>query len=205
MIALFLGSCKSIPDLTEDEVYTILNEIIADDSLYIDKACWKFQSINMTTEMKNEFTKEDLGFIEQQQKLFKNTKIKSYKLKWLHRRKKAFVSTAIDTVCNEGILYHISFPIISVDRSKVIVEFQEDCNCTLGGQGGKDLYEKRNGHWVRTKGFDHWISENKEWKDKKQRLPTAPSQKVGGAFSADQPRSLKSPPSPSSLTASTNT
>lgn len=170
LTTLFLGSCKSTPDLTEDEVYTILNEIIADDSLYVDRACWKFQSIDLTTEMKNEFTKEDIDFIERQQSLFKNTTIKSGKLKWLHRRKNTFVSTTIDTVCNDGILYHISFPIISVDRQKVIIEFQEDCNCMLGGQGGKDLYEKKNGHWVRTKGFDHWISENRKWKNEKQLL-----------------------------------
>ena len=172
LTALFFGSCKSTPDLTEGEVYTILNEIIAYDSLYVNRVCWKFQNIDLTTEMKKEFTKEDLDFIERQQTLFKNTTIKSDKLKWYHRRKNAFVSTTIDTFCNEGILYHISFPIISVDRQKVIIEFQEDCNCMLGGQGGKDLYEKKNGHWVRTKGFDHWISENKKWKGEKQLLVT---------------------------------
>jgi hypothetical protein len=32
LTVLFFGSCKSTPDLTEDEVYTILNGIIADDS-----------------------------------------------------------------------------------------------------------------------------------------------------------------------------
>ena len=129
--------------------------------------------------MKNEFTKEDIDFIERQKSLFKNTTIKSDKLKWLHRRKNTFVSTTIDTVCNEGILYHISFPIISVDRQKVIIEFQEDCNCMLGGQGGKDLYEKKNGHWVRTKGFDHWISENRKWKDEKQLLVTRVLRQAG--------------------------
>lgn len=40
----------------------------------------------------------------------------------------------------------------------------------LGGQGGKDLYEKKSGHWVRTKGFDHWISENNKWKNERQPL-----------------------------------
>ena len=179
LIALFLGSCKSAPDLTEDEVYTILNEIIADDSLYVNRACWKFQNIDLTTEMKNEFNKEDLKFIERQQTLFKNTTIKSDKLKWFHRRKNTFVSTTIDTICNEGILYHISFPIISMDRQKVIIEFEEDCNCMLGGQGGKDLYEKKNGHWVRTKGFDHWISDNGKWKDEKQLLVTRVLRQAG--------------------------
>lgn len=173
LTALFFGSCKSTPDLAEDEVYTILNEIIADDSLYLNRACWKFQDIDLTPEMKKEFSEEDFEFIKRQKILFKNLTIKSGKLKWFHRRNKAFVSTTIDTVCNEGILYHISFPIISADRQKVIIEFQEDCNCKLGGQGGKDFYEKKNGHWVQTKGFEHWISDNIKWKDKKQLLVTS--------------------------------
>ena len=172
MTALFFGSCKSTDDLTEDEVYTILNEIIADDSLYINRACWKFQDIDLTPEIKKEFTEEDIKFIGRQKTLYKNSTIKSDKLKWFHRRNKALVSTIIDTVCNEGILYHISFPLISADRQKVVVEFQEDCNCMLGGQGGKDLYKKKNGRWVRTKGFDHWISGNRKKKDEKQLLVT---------------------------------
>lgn len=173
LTALFLGSCKSTPDLTEDEVYAIINEIIADDSLYVNRVCWKFQEISLTPEIKKEFTEQDLKFIGRQNDLFKNSTIKPDKLKWFHRRTKALVNTTIDTVCNQGILYHISFPLISVDRQKVVIEFQEDCNCMLGGQGGKDLYEKKNGHWVRTKGFDHWISDNKKWKGEKQLLVTA--------------------------------
>lgn len=116
LTALFFGSCKSTPDLTEDEVYTILNEIIADDSLYLNRACWKFQDIDLTPEMKKEFSEEDIKFIERQKTLYKNSTIKSDKLKWFHRLNKALVSTAIDTVCNEGILYQISFPLISADR-----------------------------------------------------------------------------------------
>ena len=172
LTAMFLGSCKSSPDLTEDEVYTILNEIIADDSLYINRACWKFNDIALTPEIKKEFNEYDLKFIGQQKDRFKNTTIKPNKLKWYHRRKKSLTSTTIDTICNQGILYHISFPLISADRQKVVVEFTEDCNCMLGGQGGKDLYEKKNGHWVRTKEFDHWISDNTNWKHKKQLLVT---------------------------------
>ena len=165
LTALFFGSCKSNPDLTEEEVYTILNEIIADDSLYIYRACWKFQDIDLSPEMKKEFTQEDIKFIGRQKILYKNSIIKTDKLKWFHRRNKAFVSIAIDTVCDKGILYHISFPLISADRQKVIIEFQEDCNCLLGGQGGKDLYVKKNGRWVRTKGYDRWVSDNRKRKD----------------------------------------
>jgi hypothetical protein len=38
----------------------------------------------------------------------------------------------------------------------------------LGGQGGQDLYEKKNGHWVKTKGFDHWVSDHLNSNGKKQ-------------------------------------
>ena len=59
MTVLFFSSCKSTPDLTEDEVYTIINEIIADDSLYIDRVCWKFQDLQLTDEYKKEFTQDE--------------------------------------------------------------------------------------------------------------------------------------------------
>ncbi len=168
LTALFFSSCKSTRDLTEDEVYTIINEIIADDSLSIYQVCWKFQELELTEEDKKEFTKDDIIFIGKQREIFKNSKVKPGKLKWLKKRSNTYEFIAVDTVCNEGVLYHISFPLISADRQKVIIEFQEDCNCILGGQGGKDLYEKKKGHWVRTKGFDHWIGENKISKEATQ-------------------------------------
>jgi len=164
-VVSFLTACRTSPDLTEDELYGIINEIIADDSLFVDRVCWKFQDIEITPELADEFTAKDLRFIRRQQDLYSNSIIKRKKLKYVRRRGEKPVNTVIDTVCNQGILYHVSFPLISADRQKVIIEFQEDCNCSLGGQGGKDLYEKKNGHWVRTKGFDHWISDNKKWQD----------------------------------------
>ena len=158
----FFGSCavKQTPDLTEEEVYSIINEIVKSDSLILKEVCWKFQTIELTDEMKKEFTKEDLRFIYRQKKLFKNPAIKSGKLKWYHWKKKKFLTTELDTFCKQGIVYHLSFPIISADRKKVIFQIQSDCNCDVGGSGGKDLYEKKNGHWVRTDGFDYWVGQN---------------------------------------------
>lgn len=162
IILLVLISCKSneVKDLTKDEVYSIINDIVKSDSLVIPKICWKFQTIELTDEMKKEFTEDDLRFIERQKKLYKNPTIKPDKLKWYHWRKKKFISMKIDSVCTEGFVDHFSFPIVSADRKKVIIEIQSDCNCMLGGSGGKDLYEKKNGRWIRTGGFDHWISQN---------------------------------------------
>jgi hypothetical protein len=168
LTTLLFGACQSTPNLTEYEVYNIINEIIADDSLFINKVCWEFRDVQLTEEYKQEFTQDDISFIDRQRELFKNLKVKPNRLKWYIRSTKSFQFTTVYTECNKGSLYHISFPLISVDRQKVLIEFQDDCNCMLGGQGGKDLYEKKNGKWVRTKGFDHWISDNKKWKNKKQ-------------------------------------
>lgn len=162
IILLFFSACKfkKAKDLTEDEVYSIINEIVKSDSLIIRKACWKFQRIELTDEMKKEFSEDDLSFIERQEKRFHKMTIKPDKLKWYHWKKKEFVKVKLDRICNEGIVEHFSFPIISADRKKVIIEIRSDCNCPLGGSGGKDLYEKKNGRWVKTGGFDYWISLN---------------------------------------------
>jgi hypothetical protein len=153
-----LTACKPAPDLTEKEVYTILNEIIADDSLAIHQVCWKFQSLQLPPEANQEFTMQDRLFSSRQSELFKNLKIKPATLKWFRKRSRRYDFTVVDTVCKQGILYHLSFPMVSADRKKVLLELTEDCNCMLGGQGSKNLYEKKQGRWVLTKRFDQWIS-----------------------------------------------
>jgi hypothetical protein len=153
-----LTACKPTPDLTEKEVYTILNEIIADDSLTINQVCWKFQPLQIPSEANQEFTVGDRLFSSRQSELFKSLKIKPATLKWFRRRNERAEFTAVDTVCTHGILYHLSFPLVSADRRKVLLAITEDCNCMLGGQGTKSLYEKKQGRWVRTKQFDQWIS-----------------------------------------------
>ncbi|UUF13909.1 MULTISPECIES: hypothetical protein [Flavobacterium] len=162
LLIVLASSCKSTPDLTEDEVYGIINEIVVDDSLFLDHVCWEFRTIPVKEEYKKEFSEKDIDFINEQNENFKGLKIKPNKIKWFRKSKKVFQYAIVDTLCDQGFLYHISFPIISADRKKVIIEFQEDCNCLLGGQGGKYLYEKKNGHWIQKKGYDQWISQNEK-------------------------------------------
>jgi hypothetical protein len=153
--------------LTKDEVYKILNEIIADDSLRLYTVCWKVDNLSVTDEYG--FSNQDKKFIERQSKIFKDFKFEANRLKFYSRKKKAFDFAYIDTSCKVGIETRLSFPLISVDRQRVVIENTEDCHCMLGGQGGKDLYIKQNGHWKREKSFDRWISQkaNNELRDRK--------------------------------------
>lgn len=159
LIIVGFVSCNRTPDLTEVEVYKIVNEIIKDDTLPIYRVCWKFDDIELSNEYLEEFKKDDIEFIKRQRNIFRNPTITKNSLKWFDRRAKTFDYIMVDSICNSGIINHISFPLISADRQKVIIEFRENCNCMLGGRGGKDLYEKKNGHWKRTKSFNQWISE----------------------------------------------
>ena len=167
LTVLFWSSCKSTPDLTEGEIYTIVNQIIADDSLFIDHVYWNFETIQLTDEYKKEFTKEDIAFINRQNKLFKNLKIKPNKLKYYNLQSKKFIYITV-TACNQDFISHISLPFISVDRKKVMIYLEKYSNFQMGGEGETNLYEKRNGHWVKTKEFDFWISENKQQNGEKQ-------------------------------------
>jgi hypothetical protein len=154
---LFSG-CNRTPDLTKDEVYKILNEIIADDSLRLHTVCWQVDNLPVADEYG--FSNKDKKFIELQRKIFKDFKFEPNRLKFYSRKKKTFDFAYIDTSCKVGIETRLSFPLISADRQRVVIENTEDCHCTLGGQGGKDLYIKKNGHWKREKSFDRWISQN---------------------------------------------
>ena len=160
LLCPMLCTCRpGTADLTESEIYTIVNQIIGDNDWPVTKVCSKFTDIQLTDESAREFTIADRYFMTRQRFLFRAMRIKQGSLQFKladssHRVKSAFV----DTACNQGILYHISFPLISADRKKVLIEFYENCNCILGSRAGKYLYEKKNGHWVYTKGFDQWIS-----------------------------------------------
>jgi hypothetical protein len=152
--------------LTKDEVYKILNEIIADDSLNLYTVCWQLDNVPISDEYG--FSSQDKKFIERQNTIFKGFKFEPKRLKSYSRRKQKFDFVYIDTSCNEGILNRLSFPLISADRQRVVIENTEDCHCMLGGQGGKDLYIKQNGHWKREKSFDRWISQNTDTEFREQ-------------------------------------
>lgn len=150
---LTLSACQPKGNLTEQELYGIINEIIADDSLHVDVVCWKFQDIKWTEAYKEAFNTDDIAFIDHQKALFKNKTILPNAIYWSPRRSTQQYSSFIDSACNKDIVYHISFPLISVDRKKVLIEFREDCNCNMGSTGGKVLYEKKKNHWVKTQNF----------------------------------------------------
>ena len=53
----FFISCNRTPDLTKDEVYKILNEIIADDSFRSCTVCWQVDKLSVADE--SGFGKQD--------------------------------------------------------------------------------------------------------------------------------------------------
>ena len=162
IIITIFCSCnrQKVSVLTEDEVYSIINQIIKDDNLPILNVCSRFHQIPIKGDYLSEFTDQDLNFIIESKKSFSGIKIRPNQLKWFNKSENTQKFVSVDTVCNEGTNYNISFPLISSDRRKVLIEFEKDCNCPFGGQGGKTLYIKKNGKWVNTKSFDHWISFN---------------------------------------------
>lgn len=156
---LLFCACQPNPDLTETEVYSILNEIIVADSLRIHRLCWKFENLPLSGEHAKVFDEHDKKFIKRQKILHKGFIIQPNKLKGYSSGRKTFHLVEVDSTCNKGIIDHLSFPLISIDRQKLVIEITEDCNCLLGGKGGKMLYEKINGKWKLSKTFDWWISE----------------------------------------------
>ena len=135
LVSLLFNSCKFSPNLTEAEIFSIINQIIKDDNKAIDRVCWEFQYLKLEQEYAKEFTSTDIWFNKKQQMLFKNIRIKPKSLQWFRRGESKPTYISVDELCNQGIIYHISFPVISADRKKVLIEFNEDCNCMLGGGG----------------------------------------------------------------------
>jgi len=158
LIILSFCSCNKKPDLTENEIYTILNEIITDDSLKIERVSNRFLDVALETDYLNDFSESDIKFIKREREIFKDFKIDSTKLKLFRPKRKCILISLGDTIIYKGSLTEISFPFISIDRKKVLIRINHNVDVFLGGSGGTYLYEKKNGHWVKMKNLNHWLS-----------------------------------------------
>jgi hypothetical protein len=132
---VFFVSSNSQKDLTEDEIYSILNEIIKDDSLMFHSVCWQYDSLTITEEAMKNFSIEDIRFYMRQRSLLMMNDIKPNKLKCYNRRLKDYVYTEIDSNTENGYFTRLSFPIITSDRQRVFMDICENCNMMLGGSG----------------------------------------------------------------------
>ncbi len=153
-----LLACNQKTEIKEAEIYSLINEVIFDDSIVVNNVCWNFNKLNLDKDILKEFSKEDIEFNEKIELKFKNLKVKPNKIIYFHYNYKAGDYAKIDSTCSKNSVVHLSVPFISVDRKKILIEIQYDCNCLLGGSGGKHLYKKINGHWKLNKSFDEWIS-----------------------------------------------
>lgn len=157
--SIFLSfSCNPKTDIKEAEIYSLINEVIFDDSIVVQNVCWNFNKQSLDKDMLKEFSEEDIEFNEKIKLKFKNLKVKPNKIIHFHYNYKPGEYAKIDSTCNKNFVVHLSVPFVSVDRKKILIDIQYDCNCMLGGSGGKYLYEKIKGHWKLNKSFDEWIS-----------------------------------------------
>lgn len=160
-----MTSCNKGKDLTEEEIYNILNEIIADDSV-LGPIYFKFSDLYLADNYKKHFSNDDVEFIYRQKSLFAKMKIRPNKLKTNYSR---FLKVYEEL--NDGILVHISLPIISIDRKTVLIGFESGGNCNMCESGGKYLYKKINNRWKRIETYEEWISIN--IKRKQQQITAA--------------------------------
>jgi hypothetical protein len=146
IITLFFCSCNTPKDIEEDEIYSILNGIIADDSLYVGSICSEFVHLYLTDETKKDFSENDIKFINRQIENYKEYRIKPNILKCyicstIKNKKQTFVP--IIPNCGESTST-FSFPLISIDRKKVLMEI------SVLSTTGIYLFIFQNGHWKKT-------------------------------------------------------
>lgn len=136
---LSLYSCSTTPDMTKKEVYTILNEIIADDSLNGLYVCITPVELEPSTVFG--FTTSDVRFIKRQKIVFHDFKFEPNNLKFYDASKKKFIFMEVDTSCNGWSDRTLSFPLISANRLKVVFKSM------YAGVSGEYVYVKENGKW----------------------------------------------------------
>jgi hypothetical protein len=163
-VVFFFSCSRFAPNLTEDEVYKILNEIIVEDTLIAYDVCREFTDIPFEDAYSKGFSKSDIKFMNRQKELFVNLPIKSNKLKRFNLYSKTFDFAIVDTTCGSSgsPICFISFPLISIDRQKIIIEINRGIGELSTGSGEKHLYNREKGRWIRIEIFDLWMSYNEK-------------------------------------------
>ena len=151
-------SCQTKPKINNDLVYSALNGILLQDSIFAMIVCSKFEQVLIPRAIEKEFFPNEGSFIRSQQKRAENISIDTGRLYFYWPRKHQLAKSFIDTTCSKGILYRLSYPIFSRNLQTVVIEITEDCNCMLGGWGVKAVYKRYGDKWVKVKEFDRWIS-----------------------------------------------
>ena len=157
-LAFLAPGCITKPKISKDLIYSTLNEIIQQDTIFARIVCSKFDQMTVPEDIQKEFFKADKSYIQEQVDNSKNLTIDTGRLYFYWRRKNGLEKSFIDTTCSKNIFYHLAYPIFSKDLQTVVVGITEDCNCMLGGWGFKAVYKRQNGKWKRIKEFDGWIS-----------------------------------------------
>lgn len=155
---MFFTSCNRNKDLSEEEIYGILNEIIRDDSLMFHSVCWQYDSLTITADAMKNFSEEDIRFYQRQRSLLMKNDIKPNKLRCYSWRLKDYRYMELDSNTEDAYFTRLSFPLITPDRQRVFIEICENCNMMLGGSGYQVLYEKKNGKWIVHSSYNYWIS-----------------------------------------------
>jgi hypothetical protein len=147
-----------MPKVDKALVYSTLNDIIQQDSIFAWTVCSKFDRVAIPDYIQKEFFNRDKKFIHEQLKNSLNARVDTGQLYIYSRRRKGVIKSLIDTTCSINILYRFTYPIFSKDLQTVVVGVTEDCNCMLGGWSFKAVYKRQNGKWVRVKKYEYWIS-----------------------------------------------
>jgi hypothetical protein len=142
--------------MNEKDIYSILNEIISDDSILIDSVGNEFMQMPLKGSCVKEFSSKDIEFAQRQINNFKSRMVNPKELKLHKSENKAYFIDGSDTTITRSIT-RISFPVISIDKRKVLIEFVFNVGL-LSCSGGKYLYVKKNGHWKKVHVYDYWIS-----------------------------------------------
>jgi hypothetical protein len=150
--------CKDTSKIDKDLVYSTLNDIIQQDSIFAWTVCSKFDQVTIPNDIQKEYFNKDKNFIQEQLKKSLNAKVDTGRIFIYSQRKKGIIKSFIDTTCSINIFYRFTYPIFSRDLQTVVVGVTEDCNCMLGGWGFEAVYKRHNGKWVRIKKYESWIS-----------------------------------------------
>src|SRR5437762_10462147 len=96
-LTILIYSCSDKPKIDKDLIYSTLNDIIQQDSIFARVVCNKFDQVRIPDDIQKKSYGSNKKIIQDQIKNSSNAKMDTGRLYFYSRRKKELVKSFIDT------------------------------------------------------------------------------------------------------------
>lgn len=152
IVALFcLTACGPKPEITKSLVYSTLNDVIKNDSVFTAFICARFYKAEIPDSIITRYFNNDKEFIRQQLLTSETHFVDSGKVFYYSGRNKRYQQGFVDANCSNKNDCSLAWPVYSRDLHTVVLSF------SMFDGGFSAVYKWKNGQWLLADKYESWI------------------------------------------------